>query len=135
MKEIRLESPRSDICNACEVLEATIKTVCHPKQHQLKQEKLRVRKGYAFFMQLRNVRKIAEEDSKKYLAICFDYQKSLPLPQTDAGEENYLRQLWIHNLGIHNLGTDLQWFFMQSILLLKDQMKLSVPSSGTSKIT
>ena len=106
MKEIRLGSPRSDICDTyARFLKPQSKLVCPPKQHQLKQEKLHVRKGNAFFTQLRNVRKIAEEDPKIYLAFCFDYQKSSPFPLTDAGQENYLRQLWIHNLGIHNLRT------------------------------
>ena len=77
MKEIRLGSPRSDICDTyARFLKPQSKLVCPQKQQQLKQEKLHVRKGDAFFTQLRNVKKIAEEDPKKYLFFCFDYQKS-----------------------------------------------------------
>jgi hypothetical protein len=53
-------------------------------------------------------KKISEEakaTNPSVMSICFDYQKNLPVPMTNIADEYYLRQLWIHNLGIHCLQT------------------------------
>lgn len=44
------------------------------------------------------------ETDKIKMSLYFDYQKNLPLPVTNVGDEYYLRLLWMHNVGVHNLG-------------------------------
>lgn len=39
------------------------------------------------------------------MIICFDYEKNLPLPVTNAQDEYYISQLWLHVFGIPNLRT------------------------------
>lgn len=39
------------------------------------------------------------------MILCFDFEKNLPLPVTNAQDEYYCSQLWFHVFGIHNLKT------------------------------
>ncbi len=36
-------------------------------------------------------------------AICFYFEKNLPLPITNVGQEYYRRQLWLQNLGVYDM--------------------------------
>ena len=40
----------------------------------------------------------ASQKAKKTLAVAFDMQKNMPLPQTNVTETYYSRQLWLYNL-------------------------------------
>ncbi|CAG4953463.1 unnamed protein product [Parnassius apollo] len=65
-----------------------------------KEKELHLRKAEIFLERLTNTEK--EKDATK-LALCIDFQKNLPLPVTNVGDEYYLRQLWMHNFGIQSL--------------------------------
>jgi len=87
-------------------------TSTHQLKNLKKQKELHVRKGDAFYAQLADITKVAEQEPNKSLAVCFDYQKNLPLPLTNTGREYYMRQLWIHNFGVHNLATQEATMFL-----------------------
>jgi len=40
-------------------------------------------------------------DREEAIYLTFDMQKTLPLPKLSVGEAFYLRQLWLHNVGVH----------------------------------
>uniref|UniRef100_A0A8D8ZBU7 DUF7869 domain-containing protein n=1 Tax=Cacopsylla melanoneura TaxID=428564 RepID=A0A8D8ZBU7_9HEMI len=61
-----------------------------------------------FFEKMKTFKKMSSVTNDEFnenntLAICFDYQKNLPLPVTNIQDEYYKRQLWLHNFGIHDL--------------------------------
>ena len=117
MKNIKIGSPRTDICDTCECLNADIikakkDTVEMARLKTVKE--LRVQKADAFFTQMKASRALAKRYPNDTIVICFDYQKNLPLPLTNTGKEYYMRQLWMHNLGIHNLGTNEATMFVYS---------------------
>ncbi|CAG5029919.1 unnamed protein product [Parnassius apollo] len=97
--------PRKDICHTCEKLKVNIDAAEannneEEKTRLQKEKELHLRKAEVFLERLTNAEK--EKDAMK-LALCIDFQKTLPLPVTNVGDEYYLRQLWMHNFGIHNL--------------------------------
>ncbi len=49
-----------------------------------------------------------------HCALCFDYQKNLPLPVTNAGPEYYKRQLWIHNFDVYDFSVGIGTMFFYS---------------------
>ena len=117
MKSIKIGSPRTDICDTCECLNADIikakkDTVEMARLKTVKE--LHMRKADAFFTQMKASRAPAKRYPNDTIVICFDYQKNLPLPLTNTGKEYYMRQLWMHNLGIHNLGTNEATMFVYS---------------------
>ncbi len=60
---------------------------------------------------MREKKALALSDSG-HVALCFDFQKNLPLPLTNVGPEYYKRQLWVHNFNIHNMATEAATVFM-----------------------
>ncbi|CAG9829796.1 unnamed protein product [Diabrotica balteata] len=99
--------PRKDICKECTLFLARLQQaeVAHDKtstQTLKVARELHIRKAEVF------QKKISEEakaNDPYVLSICLDYQKNLPVPVTNITDEYYLRQLWIHNLGIRCLTT------------------------------
>ena len=117
MKNIKIGSPRTDICDTCECLNADIikakkDTVEMARLKTVKE--LHVQKADAFFTQMKASRALAKRYPHDTIVICFDYQKNLPLPLTNTGKEYNMRQLWMHNLSIHNLGTNEATMFVYS---------------------
>lgn len=53
-----------------------------------------------------------ENFSENELVLCLDFQKNLPLPVTNIGDEYYKRQLWLHNFGINNVVTNQATMFL-----------------------
>lgn len=74
---------------------------------------LHQRRGDAFHSKRKEVVKSIKNDPTS-VAICFDFQKNLPLPVTNVGPEYYKRQLWLHNFGIHDMKTRQGTMFMYS---------------------
>ncbi|KAK4873252.1 hypothetical protein RN001_015281 [Aquatica leii] len=66
------------------------------------ERELHLRKAECF---QKKISEVTKANDPSILSICFDYQKNLPVPVTNIGDEYYLRQLWIYNLGIHCLTT------------------------------
>lgn len=97
-------TPRKDICHTCEKLKVDIQSAELSKDENkikgLKTEKeLHLRKAEVFFDK---IKRCANNDQHT-LAVCFDYQKNLPLPVTNVQDEYYRRQLWLYNFGVHNI--------------------------------
>ncbi len=84
---------------------------CFSEKKLVGERDLHQSRGRAFWLQLEEVEKIVREDKTQF-GLCFDFQKNIPLPLTNVGEEYYKRQLWIHNLGFHVLGSDMGLMFM-----------------------
>lgn len=106
--------PRKDICKTCTTLLVSLQQANlnsnDDKKNELKvQHELHLRKASVFQTELKD---IVKEKNPNILAICFDYQKNMPVPVTNIQDEYYLRQLWIHNLGIKNLATNQTTMYM-----------------------
>lgn len=100
--------PRKDICNTCTKLLVNIRQAELQSNNEetlktLKREKeLHLRKAEVFKTKLAEVQKSTDSSE---MIICFDFEKNLPLPVTNAQDEYYISQLWLHIFGIHNLKT------------------------------
>ncbi len=57
------------------------------------------------FHELMNASKLLHRKDGNILVICFDFEKNLPLPLTNLGQEYYKRQLWLHNFCVHDVGS------------------------------
>ena len=102
---ISFGQPRKDICTTCEKFKVDITSAELSKDTtKVKQLKsahdLHLRKAEVF---LKSLSKVEKEKPSNILSLCFDFQKNLPLPVTNIGDEYYLRQLWFHNFGVHDL--------------------------------
>ncbi|KAJ2950010.1 hypothetical protein O0L34_g11347 [Tuta absoluta] len=118
---ISFGSPRKDICNVCEKFKVDIKSAeLAQKTEELERLKgereLHHKKAETFFNKLTEASKDTDDHT---LAICFDYQKNLPLPVTNAQDEFYRRQLWLHNFGVHNIkeGTATMYLYTENYAL------------------
>lgn len=99
--------PRKDICKErtrlpTHLQHAEVTNDERSKNSLVLAKELHLRKAESFKLKLAEA--TADKDPN-VLAICFDYQKNLPVPVTNIADEYYLRQLWIHNFGIHCLNT------------------------------
>lgn len=99
--------PRKDICNTCtkflvNIRQAEIESNAEALQTLKRDKEIHLRKAEVFKTKLAEVQKSADPSE---MIICFDYEKNLPLPVTNAQDEYYISQLWLHVFGIHNLKT------------------------------
>lgn len=106
--------PRKDICRVCTNMMVMSQKARldkdENKEKSLKVSKeLHLRKAEVF---QKAVKSVGKEINPNVLAICFDYQKNLPVPVTNIQDEYYLRQLWVHNFGIKNLSTSETTMYM-----------------------
>ena len=113
--------PRTDICDTCEKQQANLATAkanndpAEAKKIETEHE-LHIRKADVFNTQLCEVTESALEmnDDCDTAVIAMDFQKNLPLPLTNIGQEYYKRQLWLHNFCIHDNVNNLAWMFLYS---------------------
>ena len=86
---------------------------------------LHLRKGDIFTQQMKEISKLATDETYSHRVICMDFQKNIPLPLTGVWQEYYKRQLWVHNFCIHDIVQDKATicFSTQSIMLQRIQMK------------
>ncbi len=109
--------PRSDICTECELFNVKIKTHSLENNSEILSIKQDQQKHHLeadqFYQIKKQVKELTKNDNKTF-AICFDYEKNLPLPVTKVSSEYYMRQLWVHNFCIHNLKTDSAEIFLYS---------------------
>ena len=54
------------------------------------------------------------KDDCDIAVIAMNFQKNLPLPLTNIGQEYYKRQLWLHNFCIHDNVNNHAWMFLYS---------------------
>ena len=117
IKTIKIGSPRTNLCDTCECLNADI---VKAKSDTLEMTRLKmikelhIQKTDAFFAQMKASRALAKRNPHNTIAICFDYQNNLPLPFTSTKNDYYMRQLWMHNLGINDLCTNETTMFVYS---------------------
>jgi hypothetical protein len=108
--------PRSDTCETCERMQATLRCAMSAGDDRRSQElqeahQNHLREAQVFFDLLRDAKTAADESA---LVLCMDYEKNLPLPLTNVGPEYYKRQLWVHIFGIHDVTTGQGDMFMYS---------------------
>nr|CAI5825355.1 unnamed protein product [Callosobruchus analis] len=84
---------------------------------------MHLRKAEVFITKLSEVQKSADPSE---MMICFDFEKNLPLPVTNAQDEYYVSQLWFHVFGIHNLKNN-KTTCTRRTLLTKDRMRKQKP--------
>lgn len=106
--------PKKDICTTCTKFLADINSAkVNNNESLLKQltlqKELHLRKAQNFFDNMKDKKDNPKQDE---LVICFDFQKNLPLPVTNIGDEYYLRQLWLHNFGINDIVTNQASMFL-----------------------
>ncbi|GFN85748.1 hypothetical protein PoB_001225400 [Plakobranchus ocellatus] len=108
--------PRSDTCSLCDQINA--KLTCLDSKLQsgsgetaaLEQERAQVntekeihhRKAEVFYERKKAARVKSSQDPTT-LAVAFDYQKELPLPNKTTNDIFYRRQLSVHSFNIHEL--------------------------------
>jgi len=80
-------SPKSDTCCKCEASNS-VDIARHKELAEVA------------FQQQRQDREQAKTDSN-VMYITFDLEKTLPLPKLSVSKTFYMRQLWVHNMGIH----------------------------------
>lgn len=102
--------PRKDICKLCTKFMIEIKEEKNKDRVKVLEDERNKHQDSAniFYEKMKFFKKMdsAKDEpfnEKNTLAICFDYQKNLPLPVTNIQDEYYKRQLWLHNFGIHDL--------------------------------
>jgi hypothetical protein len=66
-----------------------------------------------FYAQLREVQDLLKDDSEA-AGICFNFEKNLPLPVTNIGQEYYKRRLWLYNFEVTELKTKKATMFVYS---------------------
>ena len=92
---------KKDTCNRCDKLEVLKTTGNNEEQNKYKLEKERHLSEADEARNLLNTnRKQAVEDVDLEV-LCFDMEKTLPLPRIPTNVVFYKRQLWLYNLGIH----------------------------------
>ena len=117
--------PRSDTCSTCERLAA--KPACldseiqagagdapahQEERHQANVEKeLHQRKAQVFYDRKKAAKRMAQQDPTT-LAVAFDFQKELPLPNKTTSDVFYRRQLSVHSFNIHELAGDNAYIYV-----------------------
>lgn len=113
---IKFGYPRSDKCETCDHYKKR-KSELSRSENQDELTRITIEtdlhklNGDAFYDAMKEKRELAQSDSS-HVALCFDFQKNLPLPLTNVGPEYYKRQLWVHNFNVHNMATDEATMFM-----------------------
>ena len=113
--------PRTDVCDTCEKQQASLAVgkvnsdASEVKRIEVEHE-LHVRKAKVFHTQLCEVTESAllMKDDCDVAVIAMDFQKNLPLPLTNVGQEYYKRQLRLHNFCIHENVNNNAWMFIHS---------------------
>lgn len=113
---IAIGYPRSDLCETCDKYNAAIKSAQakgdkKDEQTQIANHNIHKAKADAFNSKKNEIIQSIKNDPTQ-VALCFDFQKNLPLPVTNVGQEYYKRQLWCHNFGVHDLKTNKATMFL-----------------------
>lgn len=119
--------PRKDTCSTCDELIAKIKNleseqVCLSTDANLKEELkqkqkvletqhiLHKKKADVFYKRKRNAKYKSKVDESME-AVCFDYQKNLPVPNLSTNDVYYRRQLSVFSFNIHVLSSNRSVFY------------------------
>ena len=95
--------PRSDTCEKCDSLKVAIDEAKTDEQRKPLQVELanhheEAARGY----QSLHADSERSKSDASLAVITFDLQQNLPVPTLTHGPMFYMRQLWVHNLGIHD---------------------------------
>lgn len=92
---------KKDTCNTCDRLNILEKSGTQQQQDMYqKQKESHLKSAEESRMLLKSDRMRAKDDNNLEV-LCFDLEKTLPLPRIPTNVVFYKRQLWLYNMGIH----------------------------------
>ncbi|XP_068084004.1 uncharacterized protein [Anabrus simplex] len=99
---IKRKPLKKDTCNVCDTLEVQIQntTGCEAENFKSKKENHLEQARIAQDMRSSDMSKAKQDGALEVL--CFDLEKTLPLPRIPTNTVFYKRQLWLYNLGIRS---------------------------------
>ncbi|XP_050497796.1 uncharacterized protein LOC126878976 [Diabrotica virgifera virgifera] len=92
---------KKDTCNLCDKLEILINNSATEEQVKCKTERDNHIDSAEEARQALNADRKRAKFDEQLEVLCFDMEKTLPLPRIPTNVVFYKRQLWLYNLGIH----------------------------------
>ncbi|XP_050518375.1 uncharacterized protein LOC126892750 isoform X1 [Diabrotica virgifera virgifera] len=92
---------KKDTCNLCDKLEILINNSATEEQVKYKTERDNHIDSAEEARQALNADRKRAKFDEQLEVLCFDMEKTLPLPRIPTNVVFYKRQLWLYNLGIH----------------------------------
>lgn len=109
---LKFQTPKKDTCKTCDQLKIQIdseeaKSVAERDPETINKLKSALDDHHKLVDLAKNIRASDSEMArqKECHVICFDLQKTFPLPKLTTGEAYYKRQLTVFNFGIHDFST------------------------------